>query len=68
MSIEIEYVFFYSDVMNTDRTIYINTCVFGVPKLPMVGEYIRQYPGRVGFEILSEYFTLDQPAGTRKLR
>ena len=52
MSIEIEYVFFYSDVMNTDRTIFINTCVFGVPKLPMVGEYIRQYPGRVGFEIL----------------
>ncbi len=37
------------------RTIFVNTCVFGAKKMPLIGEYVRRYEGRIGFEILSMF-------------
>ncbi len=41
--------------MNSGKTIYVNTCLFGAKKMPLIGDYIKRYPGRIGFEILAMF-------------
>ena len=36
----------------SDRTIYINTCVYGTAKLDLVPDYDAKYGQKIGFEIL----------------
>ena len=38
--------------MSSGRTIHVDTCVFGVKKMPLIGDYLRRYPGEIGFEVL----------------
>lgn len=41
--------------MKVEKTLYINTCVFGASGLERIPELIRRYPGRIGFEVLSMF-------------
>lgn len=46
-------------MQNNSRTVFINTCIFGTEKMPLIADYARQYRGRIGFEVLSMF---DLPA------
>lgn len=37
---------------DSNKVVYVNTCVFGTDKIPLMADYIRNYRGNIGFEIL----------------
>ena len=41
--------------MSANKTVFIDTCVFGPGQLPQVREYAQRYQERLGFEILPKF-------------
>ena len=37
------------------KPVFINTCVFGVKKMPLIKDYVERYRDDIGFEILSMF-------------
>lgn len=37
---------------DSNKVVYVNTCVFGTEKMHLITDYIKNYNGNIGFEIL----------------
>ena len=48
-----------SGMDSKQKIIYIDTCVYGVEKLPLIEDYLQRYGDRIGFEVLPMF---DLPA------
>lgn len=44
-----------TEMRRNSELVYVNTCVYGAEKLPLIEDYRRRYGDRIGFEVLSMF-------------